>query len=104
MKELPALLCLFIMAYVIYLEFKNPKKGRDIFVDISISIIILIVALYSIYEFKFDLSLLASKLYLCLIAMSFFYVGLVFYHEKHIKEKKEQDVEKSLEEPKEKDY
>ena len=47
METLPAILCILIMAYIIYLEFKNPKSERDMFVDLSISIIILIVSIYS---------------------------------------------------------
>lgn len=87
MELLPALLCIFIMGYIIYLEFKNPKYGRDIFVDISITVIILIVALYSMYEYKYDFSLRVVQLYLALIVVGIFYIGLVFYHEKHPKKK-----------------
>ena len=37
---LPALLCITIMCYIIYLEITNPKYGRDIFVDLSMIYII----------------------------------------------------------------
>ena len=87
---LPALLCIFIMAYVIYLEFKEPKYNRDMFVDMSISIIIIIVGLYSMYEFKFDPKVSAFWAYIALLVMGFFYIGLVIYHEKH---PKKQNVE-----------
>lgn len=98
MKELlPALLCIFIMLYVIYLEFKNPKYNRDMFVDLSISIIIMIVGIYSMYEYKFDIKVNAVKAYIGLLALGVFYVCLVFYHEKHPKkqeEVKEEQAEK----------
>lgn len=98
MELLPALLCIFIMAYIIYLEFKNPKYGRDIFVDLSITIIILIVAIYSIYEYQFDFLNHVCQLYLGLIGIGIFYISLVFYHEKHPK-KKEEDSEEEVKNP-----
>lgn len=99
---LPALLCIVIMLYIIYLEFTNPKYGRDIFVDLSITIIVLIVALYSIYEYQFNLKLTVCQLYLGLIGIGGFYIGLVFYHEKHPKlpegEKTKEDDKENKEE------
>lgn len=94
MELLPALLCIFIMCYIIYLEFKNPKYGRDIFVDISITVIILIVALYSMYEYKYDFSLRIVQLYIGLIIIGIFYIGLVFYHEKHPKQNDKDNEQK----------
>ena len=90
MELMPALLCIFIMGYIIFQEFKYPKYGRDIFVDISITVIILIVALYSMYEYKFDFSKNVVLLYLLLIGIGLFYIGLVFYHEKHPKKTEEE--------------
>ena len=90
---LPALLCITIMFYIIYLEIKNPKYGRDIFVDLSITIIVLIVAIYSIYEYQFDFTKTICQLYLGLISLGCFYIGLVFYHEKHPKEVENKTVD-----------
>ena len=84
MQTMPAVLCIFIVAYIIYLEFKNPKKDRDLFVDISISITIMLVGFYSMYEYKFNVSLLVVDLYLGLIALSFGYIGLVLYNYKRL--------------------
>lgn len=102
MKELlPALLCIFIMLYVIYMEIKNPKYNRDMFVDLSISIIIMIVGIYSMYEYKFDIKVNAVKAYIGLLALGVIYLCLVFYHEKHPKKQDEDKVEKVEEENKE---
>ena len=94
---LPALLCITIMCYIIYLEITNPKYGRDIFVDLSITIIVLIVAIYSIYEYQFDFSKTICQLYLGLISIGCFYIGLVFYHENHPKEVENKTVEENNE-------
>jgi CDP-diglyceride synthetase len=85
METLPAILCILIMAYIIYLEFKNPKSERDMFVDLSISIIILIVSIYSLYELHFDFTRQASIAYIVLILTAAFYIGLVVYNVKHPK-------------------
>lgn len=87
MSTLPALLCILIMAYIIYLELKNPKSERDLFVDLSVSIIILIVAVYSLYELLFDITQIATIAYIVLIFIAVFYIGLVFYNVKHPKNK-----------------
>lgn len=85
MGTLPAILCILIMAYIIYLEIRNPKSERDLFVDLSISIIILIVSIYSLYELHFDFTQKASIAYIVLILTAFFYIGLVVYNVKHPK-------------------
>lgn len=87
MSTLPALLCILIMAYIIYLELKNPKSERDLFVDLSVSIIILIVAVYSLYELLFDITQIATIAYIVLIFIAVFYIGLVLYNVKHPKNK-----------------
>ena len=92
MQTMPAVLCIFIVAYIIYLEIKNPKKDRDLFVDISISIIIMLVGFYSMYEYKFDIKLLIVDLYLGLLALSIGYIGLVVYNYKRLKNKQEEIV------------
>ena len=90
MKEiLPPILCIIIMAYIIYLEFKSTKPNRDLFVDSSISIIIMIVGVYSMYEFHFDFHKVPVLLYLGLLALGAFYMGLVFYRMKHLKKNAE---------------
>ena len=87
MKELlPAILCIIILGYIIYLEFKDHKPKRDLFVDMSIAIIIMIVGLYSMYEYHFDFHIQVVWWYVVLLVMGAFYVFLVFYHEKHPKE------------------
>ncbi|MBR2891548.1 MAG: hypothetical protein IKC22_04110 [Bacilli bacterium] len=98
MELLPALLCIVIMMYIIYLEFKNPKYGRDIFIDLSITIIVLIVSVFSIYEYKFDFSKTICQLYIGLILIGIFYIGLVYYHEKHPKTKVEDKPEELTQE------
>lgn len=85
METLPAVLCIFIVAYIIYLEIKNPNKNRDLFVDLSISIIIMLVGIYSMYEYKFDFSKLVVKLYIVLLIMSIGYILLVVNNDKKIK-------------------
>lgn len=92
METMPAVLCIFIVAYIIYLEIKNPKKDRDLFVDISISIIIMLVGFYSMYEYKFDIKLLIVDLYLGLLALSIGYIGLVVYNYKRLNNKQEEIV------------
>ena len=85
-----------LVAYIIYLEFKNPKKDRDLFVDISISIIIMLVGFYSMYEYKFNVSLLVVDLYLGLIALSFGYIGLVLYNYKRLNKLEENVGEENV--------
>lgn len=92
MQTMPAVLCIFIVAYIIYLEIKNPKKDRDLFVDISISVIIMLVGIYSMYEYKFNLKLLVVDLYLGLIALSFGYIGLVVYNYKRLNKQEQENV------------
>ena len=60
-------------------------------------IIVLIVAIYSIYEYQFDFSKTICQLYLGLISIGCFYIGLVFYHEKHPKEVENKTVEENNE-------
>ena len=85
METMPAVLCIFIVAYIIYLEITNPKKDRDLFVDISISVIIMLVGIYSMYEYKFDFSKHVVGLYLALLVLSVGYIGLVIYNDKKLK-------------------
>lgn len=92
MQTMPAVLCIFIVAYIIYLEIKNPKKDRDLFVDISISVIIMLVGIYSMYEYKFNVKLLVVDLYLGLIALSFGYIGLVVYNYKRLNKQEQENV------------
>ena len=92
MQTMPAVLCIFIVAYIIYLEITNPKKDRDLFVDISISVIIMLVGIYSMYEYKFDIKLLVVDLYLGLLALSFGYIGLVIYNYKRLNKTNEETV------------
>ena len=92
MQTMPAVLCIFIVAYIIYLEIKSPKKDRDLFVDISISVIIMLVGIYSMYEYKFDVKLLVVDLYLGLIALSFGYIGLVVYNYKKLNNNEQENV------------
>lgn len=89
METMPALLCIFIVLYIIYLEIKSPKKDRDLFVDISISVIIMLVGFYSMYEYKFDVKLLVVDLYLGLLALSIGYIGLVIFNYKRLNKKNE---------------
>lgn len=92
MQTMPAVLCIFIVAYIIYLEIKSPKKDRDLFVDISISVIIMLVGIYSMYEYKFNVKLLVVDLYLVLIALSFGYIGLVVYNYKRLNKQEQENV------------
>lgn len=92
MQTMPAVLCIFIVAYIIYLEIKSPKKDRDLFVDISISVIIMLVGIYSMYEYKFNVKLLVVDLYLGLIALSFGYIGLVVYNYKRLNKQEQENV------------
>lgn len=85
METLPAVLCIFIVAYIIYLEIKNPKKERDIFVDISITGIVMLVGIYSMYEYKFDFKRLVVILYVLLLLMSIAYILLVLHNDKKAK-------------------
>ena len=96
MQTMPAVLCIFIVAYIIYLEIKNPKKDRDLFVDISISVIIMLVGIYSMYEYKFDIKLLVVDLYLGLLALSFGYIGLVIYNYKRLNKDNNIDIEETV--------
>lgn len=89
MDTMPALLCIFIVLYIIYLEIKSPKKDRDLFVDISISVIIMLVGFYSMYEYKFDVKLLVVDLYLGLLALSIGYIGLVVFNYKRLNKNNE---------------
>ncbi len=89
METMPALLCIFIVLYIIYLEIKSPKKDRDLFVDISISVIIMLVGFYSMYEYKFDVKLLVVDLYLGLLALSIGYIGLVVFNYKRLNKNNE---------------
>lgn len=100
MGILPALLCILIMAYIIYLEFKNPKFERDLFVDLSISIIILIVSIYSMYELKFDFTKKETIAYVVLSLIGIFYICLVVYNEKHPRDISLKIVENDNEEDK----
>ena len=92
MQTMPAVLCIFIVAYIIYLEIKSPKKDRDLFVDSSISVIIMLVGIYSMYEYKFNVKLLVVDLYLGLIALSFGYIGLVVYNYKRLNKQEQENV------------
>lgn len=92
MQTMPAVLCIFIVAYIIYLEIKSPKKDRDLFVDISISVIIMLVGIYSMYEYKFNVKLLVVDLYLGLIALSFGYIGLVVYNYKRLNKQEQENA------------
>ena len=92
MQTMPAVLCIFIVAYIIYLEIKSPKKDRDLFVDISISVIIMVVGIYRMYEYKFNVKLLVVDLYLGLIALSFGYIGLVVYNYKRLNKQEQENV------------
>jgi Ca2+/Na+ antiporter len=85
MQTMPAVLCIFIVAYIIYLEIKSPKKDRNLFVDISISVIIMLVGIYSMYEYKFDFKRLVVILYVLLLLMSIAYILLVLHNDKKAK-------------------
>ena len=87
MKELlPALLCIIIMIYIIYSEFRNKRVERDLFVDTSISIIIMIVGLYSMYEYQFNFALRVVQAYVLLLALGIAYLVIVFVRNKQAKE------------------
>ena len=79
MKELlPAILCIVIMIYIIYTELRNKRVERDYFVDTSISIIIMIVGVYSMYEYQFNFSLRVVQAYVVLLLLGIAYLVIVF--------------------------
>ena len=100
MKELlPALLCIIIMIYIIYTELKNRRPERDLFVDTSISIIIMIVGLYSMYEYHFDFSLRVVQAYIVLLALGIAYLVIVFVRNQKSKEDVSHDSDEQLSAP-----
>ena len=61
------------------------EKERDIFVDISITGIVMLVGIYSMYEYKFDFKRLVVILYVLLLLMSIAYILLVLHNDKKAK-------------------
>jgi len=81
-----SIFCLLAMSYIIFLEFKNPYKDRDIFIDISISVLLCVIGIFTFYETNFNMKEFASIAYLVLIALSIFYCVIVVIHNKKYKE------------------
>lgn len=99
MKELlPAILCIVIMIYIIYTELRNKRVERDYFVDTSISIIIMIVGVYSMYEYQFNFSLRVVQAYVVLLLLGIAYLVIVFVRGKKQNEQIEEQLAESAEE------
>ena len=74
--------CLIAISYVIYLEFKNPKKKRDIFIDVVIGTILIIISLFEMYEIDFKASGAILWIFVALILLGIFYIVIVLIHHK----------------------
>ena len=99
MKELlPAILCIVIMIYIIYTELRNKRVERDYFVDTSISIIIMIVGVYSMYEYQFNFSLRVVQAYVVLLLLGIAYLVIVFVRGKKQNVQVEEQPAESAEE------
>ncbi len=90
------ILCFLAISYIIYLEFRNPLKKRDIFIDITISIILIIICIFQFYELDFQFFKagkinLVIWIYVLLILMGIFYIIIVLKHHKAYLEKQKQE-------------
>ena len=87
-------ICFIAILYIIYLEFKNPLKKRDIFIDIVISIILIIASIFQIYELDFNFKSYITWLYLVLVLLAIFYIIIVIMHnKKYLELQKHEQVE-----------
>lgn len=101
---LPAIICIIGLAYIYYLEFKNPKKERDIFIDITIAVILCVVSLFTMYELHFNFKDISTSLYLVLLVFGIIYIFVVLKHDKEYKiEKNKQEEQQESEETEESD-
>ena len=95
---LTGIFCLIATAYIIYLEFKNPMKKRDIFIDIMIGVILVVISLFELYEIDFLKAGFIFWIYIALIILGSFYIVIVaLHHHKYLKMNIEEQTEENKE-------